>query len=230
MQSRIISCTPSARIFLARPEGICGRLRPTRVRQQICVGDWSRSRSSDSATFEPLKKDVPKVTRTPCSTTVRTGWNVYTSRRDRDDYGWPRAQRFDEAWTSVRRRSRRREVKSPTPKKDVNNAALRCLDKREITASPTVEVAALSSGHAACERVAYAWRVFAVHRRSQYSVRFESAATAWSVSDRVDESVGTSRRWRWRLTAQAARTASDFDSIESQGQAPGLLVSRGVCE
>ena len=50
---------------------------------------------------------------------------------DCDDYV-QRARRFDEAfWTSVAKTLKNpgREVKFPTPKRDVNLAALRCLDK-----------------------------------------------------------------------------------------------------
>ena len=81
--------------------------------------------------LEPLKKDVQKVFANAMQYYGPDG----AGRRlhepsDCDDYV-SRAQRFDEAWNSVAKTLKNpgREVKSPTPKKDVNNAALRCLDK-----------------------------------------------------------------------------------------------------
>ena len=81
--------------------------------------------------LEPLKKDVSKVFANAMQYYGPDG----AGRRlhepsDCDDYV-QRAQRFDAAWTSVAKTLKNpgREVKSPTPKKDVNLAALRCLDK-----------------------------------------------------------------------------------------------------
>ena len=81
--------------------------------------------------MEPLKKDVSRVFANAISYYGPDG----AGRRlhepsDCDDYV-QRAQRFDDAWTSVAKTLKNpgREVKSPTPKKDVNLAALRCLDK-----------------------------------------------------------------------------------------------------
>jgi len=81
--------------------------------------------------LEPLKKDVSRVFANAISYYGPDG----AGRRlhepaDCDDYV-QRAQRFDAAWTSVAKALKNpgREVKSPTPKKDVNLAALRCLDK-----------------------------------------------------------------------------------------------------
>ena len=81
--------------------------------------------------LEPLKRDVSKVFANAISYYGPDG----AGRRlhepsDCDDYV-QRAQRFDDAWTSVAKTLKNpgREVKSPTPKRDVNLAALRCLDK-----------------------------------------------------------------------------------------------------
>jgi len=81
--------------------------------------------------LEPLKKDVSRVFANAISYYGPEG----AGRRlhepsDCDDYV-QRARRFDAAWTSVAKALKNpgREVKSPTPKRDVNLAALRCLDK-----------------------------------------------------------------------------------------------------
>jgi len=81
--------------------------------------------------LEPLKKDVSRV----FANAIKYYGPDGAGRRlhepsDCDDYV-QRAQRFDDAWTSVAKTLKNpgREVKSPTPKRDVNLAALRCLDK-----------------------------------------------------------------------------------------------------
>jgi len=81
--------------------------------------------------LEPLKRDVSRV----FANAIKYYGPDGAGRRlhepsDCDDYV-QRAQRFDEAWNSVAKTLKNpgREVKSPTPKKDVNLAALRCLDK-----------------------------------------------------------------------------------------------------
>ncbi|CAH0372284.1 unnamed protein product [Pelagomonas calceolata] len=102
------------------------------VSEPICVGDVvSRLIEGTYDSLEPLKKDVSKVFANAMQYYGPDG----AGRRlhepsDCDDYV-QRARRFDEAWTSVAKTLKNpgREVKSPTPKKDVNNAALRCLDK-----------------------------------------------------------------------------------------------------
>ena len=102
------------------------------VSEPICVGDVvSKLIEGVYDSLEPLKKDVQKVFANAMQYYGPDG----AGRRlhepsDCDDYV-ARARRFDEAWTSVAKTLKNpgREVKSPTPKKDVNNAALRCLDK-----------------------------------------------------------------------------------------------------
>ena len=102
------------------------------VSEPICVGDVvSKLIEGVYDSLEPLKRDVSKVFANAMQYYGPDG----AGRRlhepsDCDDYV-ARARRFDEAWTSVAKTLKNpgREVKSPTPKKDVNNAALRCLDK-----------------------------------------------------------------------------------------------------
>jgi hypothetical protein len=102
------------------------------VSEPICVGDIvSKLIEGTYDSLEPLKRDVSKVFANAMQYYGPEG----AGRRlhepsDCDDYV-QRAQRFDEAWNSVAKTLKNpgREVKSPTPKKDVNNAALRCLDK-----------------------------------------------------------------------------------------------------
>ena len=108
------------------------RHRSTQVSEPICVGDVvSKLIEGVYDSLEPLKKDVSRV----FANAIKYYGPEGAGRRlhepsDCDDYV-QRAQRFDDAWTSVAKTLKNpgREVKSPTPKKDVNLAALRCLDK-----------------------------------------------------------------------------------------------------
>ena len=108
------------------------RHRSTQVSEPICVGDVvSKLIEGVYDSLEPLKRDVSRV----FANAIKYYGPDGAGRRlhepsDCDDYV-QRAQRFDAAWTSVAKTLKNpgREVKSPTPKKDVNLAALRCLDK-----------------------------------------------------------------------------------------------------
>ena len=88
--------------------------------EPICVGDVvSKLIEGVYDSLEPLKKDVSSVFANAISYYGRTGLEGRLHEpSDCDDYV-QRAQRFDEAWTSVAKTLKNpgREVKSPTPKK-----------------------------------------------------------------------------------------------------------------
>jgi hypothetical protein len=179
--------------------------------------------------LEPLKKDVSRV----FANAIKYYGPDGAGRRlhepsDCDDYV-QRAQRFDDAWTSVAKTLKNpgREVKSPTPKKDVNLAALRCLDKLRDHRE--------SDGRGGSYQVATPFlHANMLPTHSEYLPCIGGLDTA-------SLAFFESRRRRRGGRHRSATNASDVTSHrpqELQGlrqyrksrQAPGLLFTRGVCQ